>query len=74
MGPLLYSVYINDIKYLQLFGKLVTFADDMSVFNPYKCETVLKTLMEYDIAMITEYARINRLSLYAGKPNIPIKV
>ena len=26
--------------------------------------------MEYDAAMITEHARIIRLSLYVGKPNI----
>ena len=70
LGALFFSVYINDIKRLQLFGKLVMFADDINVFYPYKCETVLKAHMEYDTAMITKYARINRLSLNAGKTKI----
>lgn len=70
LGPLLFSIYLNDIKNLQLFGKLIMFADDISVFYPYKHEISLKAHMEYDAAMITEYARINKLCLNAEKTKL----
>lgn len=70
LGPLLFTLYLNDIQNLQLFGKLIMFADDISVFYPYKHETALKAHMEYDAAMIAEYARINKLMLNAEKTKL----
>ena len=69
LGPLLVKLYINDIKNLQLFGKLISFTDDISAFYPYKCKIFLKAYMEYDTVMIMKNARIHRLSQNAAKEN-----
>lgn len=49
LGPLLFMVYLNDINNLGLWGKIVMFADDVSVFYPYKYDLSLKTKMERDL-------------------------
>lgn len=70
LGPLLFKIFLNDINNLQLFGKLFIFADDISLFYPFKYEVSVKTRMEYDAAIITEFARINKLRLNANKTNL----
>lgn len=70
MGPSLFSIYLNDLKNLQLFGKLIMFADCICLFYPYKHETSLKAHMEYEAAIITEYARINKICLNAEKTKL----
>lgn len=70
LGPLLFKIYVNDIKNLQVFGKMFMYADDISLFYPYKHETALKVHMEYDAALISEYLRLNRLKLNAEKTKI----
>lgn len=70
LGPLLFMIYLNDITKLGLFGKLFIYADDISLFYPYKHETVVKAYMEHDAAIIFEFARINKLILNANKTQL----
>lgn len=70
LGPLLFSIYLNDLSNLQLTGKLYMFADDVCLFYPYKYDLVLKTYMERDVALILEYVRLNRLKLNADKTKL----
>lgn len=51
LGPLLFTIYLNDIKNLQLSGKLFIYADDICLFYPYKHETVAKVYMERDASL-----------------------
>lgn len=67
LGPLLFKIYINDLENIKFYGKLILFADDICFLYKYKHEKVLKTQMEYDAAILTEYARINKLVLNCGK-------
>ncbi|XP_075163247.1 uncharacterized protein LOC142235881 [Haematobia irritans] len=67
LGPLLFSIYLNDLKNLGLAGKLYMFADDVCLFYPYKSDTVLRALMERDSALIFEFARLNGLLLNPSK-------
>lgn len=70
LGPLLFSIYLNDISNLNLSGQLCMFADDVCVLYPYKHDLVLKTQIERDAALIFEFARLNRLLLNPGKTNL----
>ena len=35
-GPLLFPIYLNDLKDLNLSGQLFMFVDDASIYDPYK--------------------------------------
>lgn len=70
LGPLLFSIYLNDLVNLNLAGRLYMFADDICLFYPYKNELVLKTAIERDVSFIFEFARINKLVLNASKTKL----
>lgn len=63
LGPLLFSLYINDIKNLGLTGKMFVYADDISLFYPYCYESAVKPYIGRDAALLIEYMRINKLYL-----------
>lgn len=70
LGPLLFSVYLNDLGNLGLVGRLCIFADDVSIFYPYKNDLILKTQIERDAALLVEFARLNRLKLNPNKTKL----
>lgn len=70
LGPLLFVIYINDIKNLELTGKMFVYADDISIFYPYKYEAAVKPYMERDAALVFEYMRINKLFINPGKTKL----
>ncbi|XP_075158740.1 uncharacterized protein LOC142231945 [Haematobia irritans] len=70
LGPLLFSIFINDIRNLQLSGKLFMFADDICLFYPYKYDIALRANIERDSALLCEFARVNRLVLNADKTKL----
>lgn len=53
LGPLLFKIFINDLKNINFNGKLFMYADDVCLFYPYKHKPVLKTQIEYDAAILT---------------------
>lgn len=67
LGPILFKIYINDLKNINFNGKLFLFADDVCIFYKYKHEQVLKTQIEYDAAILSEFARMNKLVLNPTK-------
>lgn len=67
LGPLLFKIYIDDLKNMNFNGKLVMYADDVCLFYRYKHETVLQTQIEYDSTLLAEYARLNKLVLNSTK-------
>lgn len=70
LGPLLFTVYLNDIANMKLHGKLIMYADDMSLFYPYCHEVILKAQIEHDANAIHDFARINGLVLNSEKTRI----
>ncbi|XP_075158076.1 uncharacterized protein LOC142231348 [Haematobia irritans] len=67
LGPLLFKIYINDLKNINFNGKLVMFADGLCLFYKYKHETVLQTEIQYDASILSEYARLTKLILNSSK-------
>lgn len=70
LGHILFNLYINDIKNLNLNGRLIMFADDIYLFYPYKHLEVLKVQIEYDALIISKFARLHKLVLNAKKTKL----
>ena len=70
LGPLLFTIYVNDIINLDLHGKIYMYADDICVLYPYKHEIALKTYMKREIALIFEFARLNKLVINSAKTKL----
>ena len=58
LGPLLFTIHVNNIINLDLLRKIYMHADDICVLHPYKHEIALKAYMERDTALIFEFARL----------------
>lgn len=67
LGPLLFKIYVNDVKNIDFNGKLFMYADDICLFYRYKHATVLQTQIEYDSAILLEFSRLNKLVLNSDK-------
>lgn len=70
LGPLLFTVFINDISNLNLYGKPIMYADDITILYPYNHEAILRAQMEHDSELVLEYTRLNKLVLNANKTHL----
>ena len=74
LSPLLFNVFINDIFDIQLFNKIVVYADDLKLFG-YKLQNLqsdLDKLLEWstDNKMYINIAKCEVLHLGTDNPNI----
>jgi hypothetical protein len=67
LGPLLFSVFINDIFELPLRGKLQLYADDAVISYGHRDLAGLYEDMQHDLNLLSEWFYNNRLSVNAGK-------
>lgn len=67
LGPLLFLLYINDMGALDLRGKLRLFADDSADFLESSSFTINAEYMMYDLTLLSEYFRVNKLTLNLNK-------
>lgn len=67
LGPLLFKIYINDLKNIHFYGKLFLYADDVCLLYNYRHKRVLQTEIEYDAAILSEFLRLNKLILNPKK-------
>lgn len=70
LGPLLFLLYVNDLSYLQIQGKIFQFADDTTIYWHHPDTEMLGTLMASDLAMVREWCASNKLVFNAGKTNV----
>lgn len=70
LGPLLFTLYINDISNMNLYGKLVLYADDIALLYPYHHIAILKGQMEQDAAKIMGYCRVKKLVINTNKTKV----
>jgi len=67
LGPILFSLYINDIKHLAQTNEIVLFADDTSLFCKAKDYNKLEQNANKALEACNEWLQCNRLTLNTGK-------
>ena len=69
LGPLLFLIYVNDIANCLTHSKLISFADDTTVFLSSKYINDLYKNMNSDLDDLTNWFKANRLALNVNKSN-----
>lgn len=72
LGPLLFSIYVNDIFDLPLNGKILLFADDAVIIYGETSLAELKDNMEHDLEILTSWLQKNKFRLNIKKTNFII--
>ena len=67
LGPLLFIIFCNDIYLQELYGSLILFADDTSLYNHHKSSNYLNFMLNQDLAILNQWFKANQLSLNPNK-------
>ena len=72
LGPLLFLIYINDLH--QVFKKCIVhhFADDTNLIFPSKKIGTIESVVNYELKMLVEWLKANKLSLNESKTEMII--
>ena len=72
LGPLLFSIYINDfVKSSNIFS-FILFADDSSLFCSHRNLDILVDIVNSELVHISNWIKANRLSLNINKTNLNV--
>jgi hypothetical protein len=66
LGPILFTLFVNDIDTCFKNSKFMLFADDLKVFRRIECQSDCLALEE-DLSRLSNYCLRNRLALNLGK-------
>ena len=72
LGPLLFILYINDIRNASNLSKCILFADDTSTFMSHNNIQTLQTIFNHEMNKISEWLALNKLTLNIKKTNYMI--
>ena len=72
LGPILFLVYINDLCKCTKLLKLFLFADDTTILFSLKDINELIKVMNKELEIITDWFKLNKLSLNTAKTNYMI--
>lgn len=67
LGPILFTLYVNDLFYLPSIGDIVSFADDTAIFYKDSSWESLKYKVENDFKMIVNFFRFKILTINTQK-------
>ena len=69
LGPLLFIIYTNDLPNCLTHSKTILFADDTTVYLNSQNIPDMYIQISYDLESLSEWFRVNKLSLNIGKTN-----
>ena len=72
LGPLLFLLYINDLPNISSILRFVLFADDTNIFCSGKDLDITCQLINDELKMLTEWFKVNRLSLNITKTSFMV--
>ena len=64
---LLFLIFVNDIHHLELYSRIILFADDTTIFNSHKSPHFLQYTIVHDLHLLMNWFRTNKLSLNLTK-------
>ena len=67
LGPLLFVIYINDMRHALEFSVVHHFADDTNLLYSHKNQKILRKNVNLDLSLLFEWLCANRLSLNVKK-------
>lgn len=67
LGPLLFLIYVNDLKNVSASFKTITFADDTNLFLSHRNLTELCNLANKELSKVEDWFACNQLSLNVAK-------
>lgn len=67
LGPTLFLLFVNDIQFLDLKGKMFLYADDAALFYPGESNIVTCSHMNQDLEILSTYFAGNLLTLNRTK-------
>ena len=67
LGPLLFSIFTNDISKHLTYTKCILFADDTTIYMSHKNENFLNWCIEEDLKIISDWFKANLLTLNLDK-------
>ena len=66
-GPLLFIIYINDVVKSLYLNQFITFVDDTNLFESHSNLDELLKIVNQEIEKLSNWLKINKLSLYVEK-------
>ena len=73
LGPLLFLIYINDLRLSLKSSTASHFADDTSIIYQSKKLKTLESNLNHDLKLCSEWLNANRLSLNVDKTKLSLK-
>ena len=70
LGPLLFLLYVNDLRNATNILQTIMFADDTNLFCSHKTIKELFKIMNHELIKIQQWFNANKLSLNIKKQNI----
>ena len=67
LGPLLFSIFVNDIPRVLKFAKIVLYADDTALFFSSRNVDELENALNRDLSNIHQWYQMNKLTLNVSK-------
>ena len=72
LGPLLFSIYVNDVNRSLTSGNCIMYADDINVFLKNKCYEEFYKIANQELINIDNWLLANRLILNTNKTHYMI--
>lgn len=67
LGPLLFSIFINDLSFILKRATIALYADDLTIFLSDYDSTRLNTVLNNELQLIEKWNRVNKLKINVGK-------
>ena len=67
LGPLLFLLYIKDIKFCSELVSIVLFPDDTNILFIHTCLKKVNEIIQIEMNKITDWLNANKLFINAGK-------
>ena len=69
LGPLLFLLYINDMKNSSVLLNFINFADDTTAYVKGSDMNAIYDILETELGRVSQWLQVNRLSLNIDKTN-----